>query len=139
MTRQKLLMVWFIFPDKCTQEPEFCLNGGTCEPAGTSVRCHCPDRYQGDRCDNCTERFQGDCCQECVMGFQGDECDTCAYGYYGDTCGKAQQSYRELTVIIIRYETWKGHPLSLNMNRMLWNPLLSLTENHAYRANHFCQ
>ena len=52
----------------------------------TGARCHCPDRYQGDRCDKCAEKFQGDGCQECSLRFQGDECDNCADGYYGDLC-----------------------------------------------------
>ena len=62
--------------NKCVEEPGLCLNGATCERTWTSARCHCPDRYQGDRCDNCTERFQG------------EDCDQCADGYYGDSCGK---------------------------------------------------
>ena len=50
--------------DKCEEVPGFCLNGATCESVWTSARCHCTDRFQGDRCDRCSD------------------------GYYGDTCGK---------------------------------------------------
>ena len=73
-----------LFPDKCDQEPGFCLNGTTCEPTRTSARCHCTPRFRGDRCNQCPERFQG------------NECDTCASGYYGDMCGKAQKSDGEM-------------------------------------------
>ena len=59
--------------DSCL-DPAFCFNGGTCEVTMTGARCHCIDRYQGDRCDMCSERFQG------------DECDRCADGYLGDSC-----------------------------------------------------
>ena len=55
--------------DSCL-DPNFCLNGGTCELTTTGARCHCTDRYQGDRCDVCFERFQGDGCQECSPRFQ---------------------------------------------------------------------
>ena len=62
--------------DFCSKDPTFCLNGGTCEVTMTGARCHCPDRYQGDRCNMCTDRHQG------------ERCDTCADGYYGDMCSK---------------------------------------------------
>ena len=61
--------------DSCL-DPNFCLNGGTCEVTITGARCHCTNRYQGNRCDVCSERFQG------------DGCVTCADGYYGDNCGQ---------------------------------------------------
>ncbi|XP_078660839.1 uncharacterized protein LOC144905190 isoform X3 [Branchiostoma floridae x Branchiostoma belcheri] len=35
-------------PDVC--EPSPCLNGGTCQPTGTTSRCLCPDRYSGQFC-----------------------------------------------------------------------------------------
>ena len=67
--------------DRCLAAPEFCLNGGTCEITMTGARCHCTDRFLGDRCDQCSE------------GFQGDQYDSCAHGYYGDKCGKRISHY----------------------------------------------
>ena len=74
--------------DLCVGTSEFCLNGGTCEMTMTGARCHCTDRYQGDRCNTCTERFQGEGCQECSLRFKGVECDTCADGFFGSSCSR---------------------------------------------------
>ena len=43
----------------------------------TGARCHCPDRYQGDRCEQCSVEFQGDQCDSCASGYYGDDCGTC--------------------------------------------------------------
>ena len=74
--------------DLCVGTSEFCLNGGTCEMSMTGARCHCPERYQGHRCNMCTERFQGEGCQECSLRFKGVECDTCADGFFGPSCNR---------------------------------------------------
>ena len=76
-----------ISPDKCAEEPRFCLNGATCAPTWTSARCHCGDRYQGNRCD------------------------TCAAGYYGETCGNSIVSFCIFCIFIIQVfgnEAWHG-------------------------------
>ena len=36
------------FKDPCT--PSLCLNGGTCNRAGSSYTCTCPDHYTGSMC-----------------------------------------------------------------------------------------
>ena len=64
----------FVGYNKCTEEPDFCLNGATCEQAWTSARCHCSARFRGDKCDQCPETFQPDGCQECADGYYGDDC-----------------------------------------------------------------
>ena len=71
-----LMPAFFDFLDynRCTERLGFCRNVATCERTWTSARCHCADRYQGDRCDNCTERFQGDGCTECADDYYGNSC-----------------------------------------------------------------
>ena len=73
---QRLINLYF-GPDsnKCEEDPEFCMNGATCERVMNTARCHCGDRYQGDRCDSCSERFEGAGCQGCADGYYGDDYD----------------------------------------------------------------
>ena len=78
VSRMSDIICNFYHLDSCTDEPGFCLNGGTCEDTAVGLRCHCSVRYQGDRCDRCSERFQGDECQQCSERFQGDGCQECA-------------------------------------------------------------
>ena len=84
----------FLDYNKCVEEHEFCLNGGTCEQTWTTARCHCTERYQGDRCDRCRERFQGDGCQECSPRFQGDECQQCSERFQGDDCQECTERFQ---------------------------------------------
>ena len=72
--------------NKCIDEPEFCLNGATCEQTWTYARCHCTSRFQGDLCDVCSEKFQGVGCQECSPRFQGNECQECSERFQGNGC-----------------------------------------------------
>ena len=67
-TRPEIQFQRFIFIsltdyNKCAEEPGYCLNGSTCEPTWTSARCHCTDRYQGDRCAECAHGYYGNDCR----------------------------------------------------------------------------
>ena len=57
----------FVDYNICAEEPGLCLNSPTCEQMWISARCHCADRYQGDRCEHCAEDYYGD---DCGNGFR---------------------------------------------------------------------
>uniref|UniRef100_A0A914CDN1 EGF-like domain-containing protein n=1 Tax=Acrobeloides nanus TaxID=290746 RepID=A0A914CDN1_9BILA len=84
--------------DDCTQNPNFCKNGGVCTIAfdGKAI-CACPSKFQGEHCDEpkacheyclneseCFDKSLYEWGCKCQEGYLGTRCDL--YEKCGDTC-----------------------------------------------------